>query len=147
MTQSVPPGETLRLDTTLINLGRTKKVDVQFDLQLIDVKTGETVARREEAFAVESNVEEVKNITIPEHVEPGKYMVKGTAYYSNKELDGDMQATSLSYVKVQDPFFQRDFFGIPVWAYTSFLGAILLGVGAYYYYRYLQYKKKLQTEF
>jgi len=142
LTETIAPGETLRLQTDLLNLGKTKIVDVQFDLQLVDVETAEIVARQEEAFAVETSTSVVKNLTIPENVKVGKYMVKGTAYYSNVELDGTMQASSIAYVDVQYPLLQRKIFGIKVWFYLIGLLVVAGLVGLFFYIRYREFKKK-----
>jgi hypothetical protein len=142
LTPIIAPGEVLRLQTDLLNLGKTKKIDVQFDLQLLDINTGEILERTEEAFAVETTTSLVKNITIPKSLSPGRYMVKATAYYSNKELDGMMEATSLAYITVQYPFLKRELFGIPMWVYLISGLAISGLVGAYFYLRWLAYSKK-----
>lgn len=142
LTPTVAPGGTLRLQTDLLNLGKTKRVDVQFNLQLIDVNTGKIVTQKEEAFAVETSTSKVKNLTIPEDTPVGKYMVKGTAYYSNKEVDSKMQASSITYVQVQYSFFVRKFFGFPMWGWLLIL--LLIGgvAGGYYYLRWIDYRKK-----
>ncbi len=142
LTPTVPPGGTLRLQTDLLNLGKTKKIDVQFDIQLIDVETGETITRTEEAFAVETTISTVKNLTIPEDTKPGRYMVKATAYYSNIEVDGSMQASSIAYVTVAEPILLRSILGIKVWMYLIFLAAILFIAGLIIYLRWMRYKKK-----
>jgi len=142
LTPTVAPGEILRLQVDLLNLGKTKKVDVQFDLQLIDVNTGEIVTRSEEAFAVETSLSTVKNLTIPEWIEPGRYMVKAIAYYSNIELEGTMQASSIAYVQVQHHFFSRKMLGVPLWLWWLMLLSIGAAIGGYYLWNYLEYRKK-----
>jgi len=141
LTSSVAPGGILRLQTDLVNLGQTTKVDVQFDLQLLDVNTGTMVARSEEAFAVETAISTIKNITIPANVKPGKYMVKGTAYYSNVE-NGQMQASSITYVVVEYPFFHRKLFGISFWVYSIIIFIASLSIGGVYLLNYLKFRKK-----
>ena len=140
LTPVVAPGEVLRLQTDLLNLGKTKRVDVQFDLQLLDVNTGEIMARAEEAFAVETTVSTIKNLTIPASLSPGRYMVKATAYYSN--IEQSMQASSIAYVQVQYPFWQRKVFGISVHFYIGGLLLILLLTGAIVYLRYAAFRRK-----
>jgi hypothetical protein len=142
LTNSIPPGKTLRLQTDLINLGKTDKVDVQFDLQLIDINTGEIIVRTEESFAVENTISTIKELKIPEGIKTGKYMIKGTAYYSNVELDGEMQASSLAYVNVEYSLLQRNLFGIKMWVYLLFLLGIVLLVSAYFFIQYLEMKKR-----
>ncbi|MCK4649724.1 DUF87 domain-containing protein [Candidatus Pacearchaeota archaeon] len=142
LTPTVAPGGILRLQTDLLNLGRTKKVDVQFDLQLIDLKTGEIVTRAEEAFAVETSVSVVKNMTIPEDIPVGRYMVKAVAYYSNIELEGTMQASSIAYVNIQHNFFVRKLFGVPMWAYLMGVFALGVAIGLYLFLRWREFQKK-----
>ncbi|MFH0808261.1 MAG: Ig-like domain-containing protein [archaeon] len=142
LTPTVAPGNVLRLQVDLLNLGKTKVVDVQFDLQLIDLETGEIVTRAEEAFAVETTISVVKNLTIPDWVNPARYMVKAVAYYSNVELEGTMQASSIAYVDVQYEFFDRKVFGIYLWAYLLFFLLVALGIGGYYYLKWLDYRNK-----
>ncbi len=142
LTPTVKPGGILRLQTDLLNLGKTKRVDVQFDLQLIDLKSGEIVFRTEEAFAVETSISVVKNMTVPEYVPVGKYMIKAIAYYSNSELDGDMQASSIAYINVQYNFFVRKLFGIPIWMYLIGLLVIAASIGGYLFLRWREFQKK-----
>jgi len=118
LTASVEPGKILRLQTELLNLGQTKRIDVQFGLSLIKVDTGEVVTRTEEAFAVETTINTIKNLTVPEKAIPGKYMVQAIAYYSNIEQQF-MQASSIAYVFVEYPFLKRKFLGIYVWIYLA----------------------------
>jgi hypothetical protein len=142
LTPVIAPGEVLKFQTDLLNLGKTKKVDVQFDIQLIDVETGEILIREEEAFAVETSMSLVKNLTISENIPTGKYMLKGIAYYSNKELDGKMQASSIAYVTIQYSFFNRMLFGIYLWMYFILIFGIILIILTYYVFRMVQYSKK-----
>ncbi|MFH1364991.1 MAG: DUF87 domain-containing protein [archaeon] len=142
LSSSVAPGEILRLQTELINLGKTSKVDVQFDIQLMDINTGEILARTEEAFAVENTLRTIKEIKIPETIKTGRYMVKGIAYYSNTEADGLMQASSLAYIDVNYPILQRTLFGIKVWMYSLFLLGIAIITGIYYYFQYLEMRRR-----
>jgi len=139
--ETIAPGEVLKIQTDLINLGKTSKVDVQFDLQLVDINTGEVITRREEAFAIETKISTIKNLTIPEYMETGKYMIKGTAYYSNVEQE-NMQATSIAYIKVQYPLFSIKFLGVPLWSYAIILGAIAFFISAYFYMIFIGYRKK-----
>jgi uncharacterized membrane protein len=140
LTQRVAPGETLRLQTDILNLGKTKLVDVQFDLQLLDVETGEIITRTEEAFAVETSISTIKNLTIPDDTKTGRYMIKATAYYSN--IEQSMQASSIAYVRVDYSLFAKKIFGIPFWTYFLVFLIIGLLVGAWFYIKWLQFRKK-----
>jgi len=116
LTASIEPGKILGLETELLNLGQTKRIDVQFGLSLIRVDTGEVVTRTEEAFAVETTVHTIKNLTIPIKTVPGKYMVQAVAAYSNIEQQY-MQASSIAYIFVEFPFLKRKLLGLYVWIY------------------------------
>jgi hypothetical protein len=140
LSPTVKPGDILRLQTDLLNLGKTKRVDVQFDLQLLDVSTGEIMARNEEAFAVETTISAIKEFKIPETVPTGKYMIKATAYYSNVEQS--MQASSIAYITVQYAFLDRELFGLSFKIYLLAILIIAILVGAFFYMRWLEYKKK-----
>ena len=141
LTPTIAPGKILRLQTDLMNLGQTKKVDVQFDLQLLDISTGNVLTRTEEAFAVETTISTIKNLTIPEDTKPGRYMVKATAYYSNPE-QANMQASSIAYITVEYPFLQRKIFGIPFWIYLIAVLILAILVALVVYIRWKQYQKK-----
>jgi hypothetical protein len=109
-------------------------------LQLLDIKTGEIITRIEEAFAVETSISTIKNLTIPEDIETGRYMVKATAYYSN--IEQSMQASSIAYVNVDYSLFSKKLFNIPIWVYLLVILVVALLVGAWVYIRWLQFKKK-----
>src|SRR3989344_1615725 len=91
----VEPGEILQVQLDLLNLGRTSIVDVQFDLQLVDIQTGELFGRQEEAFAVETSISKITEFKVPENTPLGKYLLKGTAYYASLE-DQNPQANAHS---------------------------------------------------
>jgi uncharacterized membrane protein len=115
VTDSVEPGETLRLQADLFNLGETDKINVQFDMQLFDMETGLIIVKTEEELVVQTNLSTIEELEIPENVKPGKYLVKGTAYYYN--LEQNMQASSITYVNVQPSFLNKKFIGLPYWVY------------------------------
>jgi hypothetical protein len=50
LTPSVEPGKSLRYQADLLNLGKTKRVDVQFDVQVININTGEICCKRRGGF-------------------------------------------------------------------------------------------------
>ena len=139
--ERVAPGEILRLQTDLLNLGKTDRVDIQFDLQLIDAETGELYARQEESFAVETSISVVKELLIPENTPLGKYLVKAVAYYSSVE-DRAQEATSIASVLVDYPFWKKKYLFVPFWVYVSVIGAIVAAFGVLMYARYILYRNK-----
>jgi len=137
----VEPGEILQVQLDLLNLGRTSIVDVQFDLQLVDIQTGELFGRQEEAFAVETSISKITEFKVPENTPLGKYLLKGTAYYASLE-DQNQQATSIAQITVDYPFWRKKYFTVPFWIYAAVVGAIGLLIGSFFYGRYLQFKRK-----
>jgi hypothetical protein len=137
LTDVVAPGEDLYLRISAVNFGDTESVDIEFDLQLIDLSNNDVVARFEDRFVVETVIGLTKNFPIASDIEPGKYMIQGIAYYSNVELEGTMQASSIAYVKVQHDFVDRKMFGIYLWIYLLTV-AIILAI-AFLYYLYLRW--------
>ncbi|PIN94501.1 hypothetical protein COU56_02600, partial [Candidatus Pacearchaeota archaeon CG10_big_fil_rev_8_21_14_0_10_31_9] len=139
--ERVEPGEILRLQMDLLNLGKTKKVDVQFDLQLIDADTGEIITRSEEAIAVETSFSQIKEFPIPKNTPLGKYLIKGVASYSSLEED-NQQATSIAHIVVGYPFYKKRFLFLPFWAYGIFILIIGSFVGGFYYVKWIEFRKK-----
>ena len=140
----VAPGSVLRLEADLLNLGQSKKVDVEFDLALVDANTGVVVTRSENAFAVETSTSRVMNITIPATTPVGNYLVEGTAYYASVEMS-NQTATSIAQIRVDYPFYEQRIFYLPMWLWWLIVLVIALIVGAVYYARYLQSKNKRFT--
>jgi surface protein len=140
LTPVVSPGGTIKLQMDVLNLGKTKTVDVQFVLELTDIETGEILTATEEAFAVETSISEIKELDIPDYVTPGNYMIKATAYYSN--IEQSMQASSIAYVTVAYPILDTPIFGIPLWVYLIIGLAIGSGIGGFYYVRFMEARKK-----
>ena len=139
--ERVEPGEILRLQMDLLNLGKTKRVDVQFDLQLINAETGELVTRFEEAFAVETTTSTIKEFKIPDTTPLGNYLIKGVASYSSLE-ETNQQASSIAHIVVAYPFYKRKILFIPVWGYSIVLLLIASFVGGIYYIRWSQLRKR-----
>jgi hypothetical protein len=79
---------------------------------------------------------------MPKDIPTGRYMLKATAYYSNVELDGDMQASSLSYFKVEYPIYKRNLLFMPFWGWALAVLFVLGLFGGYSYYKWKEYKRK-----
>ncbi len=139
--ERVAPGDVLRYQLDLLNLGKTKRIDVQFDMQMLDAETGALVGRQEEAFAVETSTSMIKEFKVPSDTPLGKYLLKGTAYYSSLEEE-NQQASSIAYVNVNYSIFKMRIVGIELWIYLVALLIIGLIVGAFYYLRYIEWQKR-----
>ena len=143
LSTTVAPGKSIRVQTNLMNLGGTARVDVEFDLQLLDASTGQVMTRKEQAFAVYTSLTRIVILNIPKDLKPGKYMIKGVAHYSNPQKQ-DMQATSIVYLNVQLPFSKRKLFGVYIWMELLFL--LILG-GFFIGIKYLEHRDFLKRRF
>ncbi|MBI3033592.1 DUF853 family protein [Candidatus Woesearchaeota archaeon] len=100
----VAPGDELRVQSTLINLGTARRFDVQLKIQLINPKTEAVLLESEEALAVETRATIVTTLKIPEKTPYDKYILKGTAHYTQNSVE--QEATSISQIHVQKPFLE-----------------------------------------
>jgi len=136
----VSPGSILKLQRDLVNVGKTIRVSGLFDLQLLEVNTGEIMARNEERFMVETSVSDIKELEIPKKIKEGEYMVKAVAHYST--MDKDMQATSIAHISVAYPFLSRRFLWLPLWFYLLLILMIVFLIGTYSYAKWREFRKK-----
>ncbi|MBS3141681.1 DUF87 domain-containing protein [Candidatus Woesearchaeota archaeon] len=140
VSDTIKPGEDLRIHVDLYNLGKEKRVDVQLALELVDPDTEDVINIVEEAIAVETTISVIKKINIPEKTPLGKYIIRGTAYYSNN--DQKFKASSISYIEVVKSIWDYTLFGLKVGNYFGFLLVVALGWGIYFLILYEQKKKK-----
>ncbi|HII30085.1 TPA: DUF87 domain-containing protein, partial [Candidatus Woesearchaeota archaeon] len=127
----ISPGQTLRMQIDLYNLGKEKRVDVQLKLELVSPITDEIIITKEEAIAVETTVSVIKSMQIPRDIELGKYIIRGTAYYSNNNQT--MRATSLAYIEVVKYWYDYTIFGVRV-GYVAIILVSILVTGVLLYY-------------
>jgi hypothetical protein len=78
------PGEKLKYQVTLYNLGLTKRVDVFINYSVKSVEADKVVATDKETMAVETSLSFLRTIDIPEKTEPGLYTIEAVAWYENK---------------------------------------------------------------
>ncbi len=84
LTKEVNPGDFLRSQVTLYNMGMTKKIDVTLIYTIRDVYTSKIAVKDSETLAIENSLSFVRTIHIPKSVKPGKYAIEVVAYYDNK---------------------------------------------------------------
>jgi hypothetical protein len=84
ITKEVVPGEKLKYQVTIYNLGLTKKVDVFMNYTVKRVETDEVIVSEQETLAVETSSSFVRSIPIFENVEPGLYTIMAVGWYENK---------------------------------------------------------------
>ncbi|MCK5476830.1 MAG: DUF87 domain-containing protein, partial [Candidatus Aenigmarchaeota archaeon] len=146
LTDMISPDETLKSEVSIYNLGKTKRVDIQLNLQLIDGKTEEIILETEESIAIETTVSLIKNIKIPKDLPLGKYVVKAIASYT-ADKNQTMQASSIAYVTVVEPWYDRKLFGIEgKWYFTLIFICIVLAVVVFAYKRSVAKKKRFHQK-
>ncbi|RLE11666.1 hypothetical protein DRJ04_07620, partial [Candidatus Aerophobetes bacterium] len=142
----IAPGEPVRIEVNIYNLGETKRVDVQLILQLIDSRTDEVIKETEESLAIETSVTTLKSIKTDPDTPEGKYIVKAIAHYTSKQ-NRRMEATSVAYITIQIPWYARKLFGtLPVWAIIAMVAAGICSFAGLRYYMIVQMRKRRYTE-
>jgi len=83
----VAPGEDLKLTTTLINLGEAGRVDVTILYEIRDME-GNTIYTSHETRALETQMDIYNEISLPDNIEEGNYILYVKATYSNVTVSG-----------------------------------------------------------
>jgi hypothetical protein len=97
ITKDVNPGQNLKFQVTLYNLGFTKRVDVFINYTIKSVETDNIIAKLSETMAIETSLSFMRTIKIPEDTEPGVYTIDAIANYDDKK------ATSVASFNVVKP--------------------------------------------
>ncbi|MEM5830540.1 MAG: DUF87 domain-containing protein, partial [Candidatus Aenigmatarchaeota archaeon] len=108
----VKPGDYLRAEITLYNLGKTNRVDVNLSLILIDSENMIEIAKSEESLAVETSLTKIFSLKIPKDIVEKRYLVKAVATYLTENIK--QEAVASAFITVQTPLLEREFFGLPL---------------------------------
>jgi hypothetical protein len=128
--EEISPGDQLRVEASIYNLGGRAKVDGQLTIQFVDIRTNDVLFERTDNVTVETTVSVVKTLNITAGVPEGRYVVRGKVSYV--DLGGNVQqVSSIGYVTVRKSFFQLTFYGVPVWL---ILFTVFTLTGAYVLY-------------
>ncbi|MFH1788095.1 MAG: hypothetical protein ABH834_01790, partial [Candidatus Altiarchaeota archaeon] len=112
--EEISPGEQMRVEASIYNLGGRAKVEGELAIQFVDIQTNDVLFERTDNVSVETTVSVVKALNITSDVPEGRYVVRGKVSYIDQ--GGNLQqVSSIGYVTVQKSFFQLSFFGVPVW--------------------------------
>ncbi|MEM5778122.1 MAG: NEW3 domain-containing protein [Candidatus Aenigmatarchaeota archaeon] len=84
ITKEVIPGDKLKYQVTLYNLGLTKRVDVFINYTVKSVANDKIIATDKETLAIETTLSVLRTIFIPEVTEPGLYTIEAFAWYENR---------------------------------------------------------------
>lgn len=133
----VSPGEDIRFEINLANLGETGKVNVELVTQLFDSTTDKVVDEKIENLTLEKTLSIIRTLSVPKRSPEGNYLIRGTAYYSNlnateqgyasvKDTPNVQRASAIAYITVLFPFYLKEFYGITVWQIAAVAGLIIV---------------------
>lgn len=136
------PGKTARLKLSFSNQGFSRAVDAETNVSIVDITDDEVVAKKTQTYAIQTTLDKVVSLKIPEDTDLGTYEARASVGYSN--IPGNRSATAVGQVEVQRPFWQRKTLGL---GNIYWLGIIIVLIaagsgGGYWYYR----KKKLEAK-
>jgi hypothetical protein len=115
--KEVIPGDSLKYQVTLYNLGLTKRIDVFLNYTVRSVETDNIIAVDKETMAVETSLSFIRNLHIPEVTEPGLYTIEALAWYENKTA-----SSVASFSVVKPPWI----FSLLVSIFTNWMTYIIL---------------------
>lgn len=139
---SFKPGETARLKLSFSNQGFARAVDAETTVQIVDIADGDVVAKSTETYAVQTTLDRIVTLDIPQETSLGTYEARATVEYSN--VPDNRSATAVGQVTIQKPFLERKTLGVSnSYVIISFLFLLIAGSAVgYWYYR----KKKLEAK-
>ncbi|MEM4680708.1 MAG: DUF87 domain-containing protein, partial [Nanopusillaceae archaeon] len=109
LNDKVKPGDYLRAEVILYNLGKTKRVDVNLTLSLIDNENFIEVGKTEESLAIETSLTKIVALKIPDKIIEKRYLVKAVATYLTEETK--QEAVASAFLTVETPLLEKEFFG------------------------------------
>ena len=139
---SFNPGQSARVKLSFSNQGFTRAVDAETTIKIVDIGDNETVAKETHTYAVQTTLDKVVSLDIPEETDLGTYEARASVEYSN--IPGNRSATSVGQISINRPFMDRKTVGLQnsTWFILLFLAIIAASGGGYWYYR----KKKLEEK-
>jgi len=140
--ESFQPGEQARIKISFSNQGFSRAVDAETKIEIVDITDNEVIAKKTQTFAVQTTIDRIISMNIPEDAELGTYEARASVEYSN--IPGNRSATAVGQVDLQKPLLDRQTVGIQnrYWLLSIFILIILSSAGGYYYYR----KKKIEEK-
>ncbi|PSG99792.1 MAG: hypothetical protein BRC28_02860 [Nanohaloarchaea archaeon SW_4_43_9] len=140
--ESFKPGEAARLKLSFSNQGFSRAVDAETTIEIEDIVENETIARTTDTFAVQTTLDRVVELQIPEDADIGTYEARADVEYSN--VPGNRSATAVNQVDIKRPFLERKtlYLTNQTWLIIIFLLIAGGSGGGYWYYR----KKKLEAK-
>ena len=123
--KKVKPGDELKMQITLLNIGPPRKVDVT-TTYIIKDKRGSVIYESSETFAVDKQISFVKSFKLPEYLEPGDYLAIVEVRYANS-----FAVSSELFTVVKDkPIIEKIKTGLP-FTLTFLIVIIAISILAY----------------
>ncbi|MFH1750172.1 MAG: DUF87 domain-containing protein, partial [Candidatus Micrarchaeota archaeon] len=136
LVDTLDPGETLRIEINLFNLGEPRNINGEITLELVDPVTDEILARTSpESISLQTTFNSIKAIKIPPDTRNGRFVVRGILLYT---VAGSKQreVSAISYFRVQASVWSSKLFGtLSLWQLLPLL-MILIAFGLTYYRQY-----------
>jgi hypothetical protein len=139
---TLDPGETLRAEVNLYNLGDAQNIEGKFHLQLVDPITDTVlVENRPESISFQTTYNSIKSIKIPQDARNGRFVVRGIFDYTFGS-GKSKEVSAITYVRVQASVWSSKLFGVlSLWQLIPII-LILVATLVTYYRQYTTTKKK-----
>ncbi|MEM4347914.1 MAG: DUF87 domain-containing protein [Candidatus Altiarchaeota archaeon] len=124
VTEMISPGQTLRVDTTLYNLGGSGKIDLDLIIQLIEPISNNIIIEQTQKASVETSTSVITEINLSKDIPEGRYIIRGIAEFSREGVKVRELATCS--ITVKRSLFEFAIFGIPIWMILSSLVLIFI---------------------
>ncbi|MEM0243534.1 MAG: DUF87 domain-containing protein, partial [Candidatus Aenigmatarchaeota archaeon] len=143
LSDKVKPGDYLRAEIILYNLGKTKRVDVNLTLSLIDSENLVEITRAEESLAVETSLTKIFSLKIPKDIIEKRYLVKATATYLTENIK--QEATASAFVTIETPLLEKEILGMQLKTLLTYFLIFSFG-STISYIAIISYIKKKEKE-
>jgi hypothetical protein len=139
---SFAPGQQARLKLSFSNQGFSRAVDAVTEVSIEDIAGNETLARTTQTYAVQTTLDRIVELQVPEDADLGTYEASAQVEYAN--VPGNRSATAVAQVNIQRPFLQQRTLGVQnlYLVIAGFALVVAASGGGYWYYR----KKKLEAK-
>lgn len=133
LVDTIDPGETLRLEVNVYNLGTPRNIAGSLALELVDPVTDTVLGKSEpQTFLFQTAHNGIYPIKIPSDARNGRYVVRGVLLYSS-EGAAAKEVTSITYVRVQASIWSARLFGtLAFWQLIPILLILLASIATYY---------------
>ncbi|MFH7903115.1 MAG: DUF87 domain-containing protein, partial [Candidatus Aenigmatarchaeota archaeon] len=139
----VKPGDYLRAEIILYNLGKTKRVDVNLTLSLIDSENLVEITRAEESLAVETSLTKIFSLKIPKDIIEKRYLVKAIATYLTENIK--QEAVASAFVTIETPLLEKEILGMQLKTLLTYFLIFSFG-STISYIAIISYIKKKEKE-